>query len=58
MAFDVPSIDVVNKTNEQNMQSAKSYLYGLADQLNYEISVLEDRISSLEARLSELEGKE
>lgn len=51
--FDVPSINVSDKTNEENMQAVKSHLYNLSDNLNYYINNLESRISTLENLLNE-----
>lgn len=48
MTVDYPTINVEEKTNEQNMQITKSYLINLVDQLNYQITMLEGRLAQLE----------
>lgn len=47
-ALDVPSVNVDNKTNEQNIQAFKSWAYSTIEQLNYYISSLEERVTALE----------
>lgn len=58
MALTYPSIDVTKKSNEENLQATKSYLYETADQINYQLNMMNDYIMTLEARLNALEGKE
>jgi len=55
-SFDVPSISISDKTNEQNMQVVKSYLSEMADKLNYEINVLQDAILALQEEIDQLKG--
>lgn len=51
--FDYPNINVEKRSNEENMQSTKSYLSALADQLNYALNNLESRIEKLEENVKE-----
>lgn len=56
--FDAPNIDVMEKSNEENIQSTKSYLVNMADNLNYKFDNLESRVAYLESLLSSQEGSE
>lgn len=54
--FDGPAINVEEYSTEENLNATKSYLYGLADKLNYEVNVLQEQIAALSTRISNLEG--
>lgn len=53
-----PSVDVMNDSNEQNIASLRSYLYGLADELNYELNQITARLDVIEQAVSEENGEE
>lgn len=55
--FGTPNIDVLKRSNEDNMQSAKSWMMQTSESLNYYITNLENRVSQLEKRLSNGEEK-
>lgn len=46
--FDYPNVDIENMSNEQNIESLKSFLYNLSDTLNYSLNQVDARISALE----------
>lgn len=50
-SFDVPSINA-DKSNEENIQATKGYLYSLAESLTYYINNLESRVSALEEMIN------
>lgn len=51
--FEQPSINTTTKTTEQNLQSLKGYLSQLADELNVEMSGIENRLAALEKAVKE-----
>lgn len=46
--FEYPNVDIENMSNEQNIESLKSFLYNLSDTLNYSLNQVDARISALE----------
>lgn len=46
--FDYPNVDIENMSNEQNIESLKSFLYNLSDTLNYSLNQVDARILALE----------
>ncbi|MGO5230689.1 hypothetical protein ACTQ1U_06455 [Thermoguttaceae bacterium LCP21S3_D4] len=46
--FDYPNVDIENMSNEQNIESLKSFLYNLSDTLNYSLNQVDARISEIE----------
>lgn len=46
--FDYPNVDIENMSNEQNIESLKSFLYNLSDTLNYSLNQVDARISAIE----------
>lgn len=55
--LDSPSINVANKSNEENIQSIKSWAAELVSQLNYQNSQLESAITALQAEIENLKGE-
>ena len=54
--IDYPNISLDKKTNEQNIQAIKSWMYQLADSLNIELKALEDDITDIKSILDKMEG--
>lgn len=46
--LDYPNVDIDNMSNEQNIESLKSFLYNLSDTLNYSLNQVDARISAIE----------
>lgn len=55
-SFDYPNISG-KKSNEENMQCARSWMMQMTDNMNYYVTKLESRIDVLEKKLSEMEEK-
>lgn len=53
---DTPSINVADKSNEENIQSIKAWAAELIGQLNYQISQLEGAITALQAEIETMKG--
>ena len=46
--FDYPNVDIEYMSNEQNIESLKSFIYNLSDTLNYSLNQVDARISAIE----------
>lgn len=55
--LDAPSVNVAEKSNEENIQSIKSWAAELVGQLSYQISQLESAITVLQAEVENLKGE-
>lgn len=56
MKLDTPSVSVEKKSNEQNIQTLKSWCGNTAAELNYSIASLEERVAAIESALSNSES--
>ncbi len=56
-SFDYPNISE-KKSNEENMQAARSWMMDMSDRMNYVVRNMENQISELEKRIAELEKGE
>ena len=56
-SFDYPNI-CEKKSNEENMQAARSWMMDMSDRMNYVVRNMENQISELGKRIAELEKGE
>lgn len=56
MYLEPPNINVVNKTNEQNMQIVKSYMTEMTNVVNNFMAAMTEEIADIKTDIAEIKG--